>query len=311
MDEKNFEKIKLLLKNAKINLLLADNNLKYVKSSNLECNTKINNEMIKIRYLEDSVENYIIWITNENEEFNYVEMQNNALVQELINRTEKVSSKIEFENKTNDVNIENINLSINKTSNMNSRSRIQSNKNVGGLILQAGLAFATAAYTALTNKKSNNSNANYNYPTVHRHNTRTYDDYRRNYGTTTSNQNSQNAWLKKLLNATTQIVENFSSKVTKYLEKTKNAKTLKEQAADLPPSEIGPLSGEYELIDLPLNVGKNPYDVDWIGGFKKIGFAGLTFGTSVASSALKGIEIRRRYSSFTWRQFIQYASCRS
>lgn len=105
MNENNyFIGIDLLLKNAKINLILANNNLSYIYNNNIDIFYRINNIVNTIKRLEDSIELNIKWIDDESENIASVEKANEIILEKLISSIENVIFKTNenFDNNKNE-----------------------------------------------------------------------------------------------------------------------------------------------------------------------------------------------------------------
>ena len=234
MDNKKFENIKLILKNAKINLILVSNNLslfnsinKEYGSTNVNLGAKINKVINKVECLDSGINSDIDWIDKTLIEYDNVERENENIINDLSIRVDKL------------VILSNKNMNDNKDSNvlMGSKKKSKVDEDVGSLF---GIVLGYALGVTV------NTIANKYYKPAY---DTTGASYATSYTSQTGNNSNNNPYAKFFKNIT-KIVNSFTSKVKKWVSCTKKGIEFKDgYAVDKKTGKVISICFEGELPD--------------------------------------------------------------
>ena len=230
VSKKEIETINLILKNAKINLILANNNLSYAYNFEVSSSSKINQIINRIKNLEDKVALNIKWIDDVYYENQKVEEENGLLINRLVGNVESINNMVTNDTrKSSSAEIKDIIKTENEDSKVEMVSNSKSNihEDSRGIFEAATTVLSLlisllSEKSSLNNKSDNKSNTNNNSSSV------------ANTGSTSSTgtSSSSNKWLElwkqrlnKALKDCSKIVNSFTSNVKKYI---KHAATLAE-----------------------------------------------------------------------------------
>lgn len=94
MEQKRIDEISLILKNSKINLLLASNNLNYFKNiQDFKVIEKMVSIIKKLDNIGYSIEQNFKWLEQTKLDYNEAEILNENLINKLLQDTEKIVIK--------------------------------------------------------------------------------------------------------------------------------------------------------------------------------------------------------------------------
>ena len=252
--EKSFEKIKVILKNAKINLILANNNLSLSYNlQDINCCNGVIRTMNQIKVIEDKLEIDISHIENLYDDYLQAEKINEVLITSLTGKIESVinTSSIVVENNNTELirsistNTKNEFMTINKKKNL---------KNVVGRVPTAdgGKKVTNNPFAQIWNRIVETSKkpvTTSKSPTSKTGNTT-------NKSSTTSGWGMFNKWISN-------TVSSFTSKVDIFV---KNVKKVSDQVKEKGYFEIN--GKYYDKNAKKINViGQIPDDVHYEDGF--------------------------------------------
>lgn len=93
VNKKKYENVNLILKNSKVNVLLAENNLNCLINNEYGFNNKVEKILETINNIEQLLESDIKWIENEYNYLEQIEIKNDMLMDKLISKTEQINKE--------------------------------------------------------------------------------------------------------------------------------------------------------------------------------------------------------------------------